>query len=268
MGRQSRLKDPHTVATDAIAFVDRFRVLTSIRHVVLGAFSQASIVASVRFSLSQVQDVPVSPVPVVVVVAMFQTGWLEAAVLLRQIPRCVGPGQKSSVAGGVQAVVLGDMPRFDHSARRCARSLFADVFHAGNRDTIAQGVDGRHGIVIHVPAVIVETLRYRVQRDVPKPHVQAHLVPDSAIRAGDGTAHHVSVIIELPDRVGQFSAVQDHWCRLASCNVVPVEHGPTLFSRRGPVRGHAVEHAVHVRVVRISICDDLDVAELSFSQAR
>ena len=148
------MKRPQPIAADAVARIHSFRVLAAVGDEKLRAIAQAAVMANVAFTRPDVQDVAVPPVPVVVVLTIFQTGRAEAPVFLGQVSRAVGAGQEPVGAGRVQAVVFGDMPRLALAARRLARPLLADVLDGGHRHAVAEGVDGRHRVVVEMPAAV------------------------------------------------------------------------------------------------------------------
>ncbi len=263
LGRQRRLELPNAVAAQPIPTVGRFGVLPVVRHVELRTVAQRAIGPRVFLVEAQIQDVAMPPVPIEIVPAVLQAVRIETPVLLSQIADGIGAGQESIFAGGVQTVVLGDVPGLAFSARCGARAVLPDLLHRGDRHPVAQRVDRRHRVVVHVPAVVVETLRDGVQGDVPEPDRQAHAVPDRAVRSGDRAAHRVTVVVELANWIGQFPAVQDHRRSLAPRDVVPVENRPAFLRRRRPRRRDAVNQTVHVRVIGVGVRDDLQVADLS-----
>src|SRR5262249_18558278 len=151
-------------------------------------------------------------------------------------------------AGRGDAVVPGDVSRHVPAAGGFAGACLADVLHPRQRRAVTEGVQGRHGVVVHVPAAVVEDLGDGVVGDVPVAVFQAHLLPDRLVDAGDGAAHRVAVVVELADGVGQGQAVPEYRVGLLAAAVVPVEDRPALLTRRRPAARSAVHQAGQVGV--------------------
>ena len=277
-GRQRRAPGANSVAADAVARVDGLGILALVGNVIrpVGpaalilappglarvAVVQAVVVPRVGFALAEIEDIAVAEVPVVVVVAIFQAPRVETVVFLGQGPHRVAPGQEAVGAGGVQAVVAGDVAGLSLAAAGPARAVGADILHAGNRGAVAERVEGRQRTVVHVVAAVVLHFRHRVHADVPELHLQPHRAPDRAVGPGNRAAHRVAVVVELADGVGQLLAVEDHRRRLAAGDMVPVPDRPALVFGLRPGGRDAVDHAADVRVIRVGVRDHLEVADL------
>lgn len=211
--------------------------------------------------LLEVEDVTMAVVPVEIIIPVFQGVGIETVRLLVERALGVGAGEKTVRAGGIEAMVFGNVSALRLAAGSRASALAPKVLDSGNRHPIAQGIERAHRVVVHVPTSAVKDLRDRVKRDVPQPGGQPQVVPEGAIHPGDSAAHGVAVVIELPDRIGQLEPVQNHRGRLSAPDVVPVEQRPAFLLGTPPLGSRAVEQRGQIRVIGGSVRDDLEVAD-------
>ena len=115
-----------------------------------------------------------------------------------------------------------------------AADLFPDVLDAGDRLAVAQGAEVGHAVVEHVVAALILDFGHRVVGDIPEVALVAHVVPDGAVDPRDRAALGETVVVELPDRVGQFV-----YCRFGGrwSTAYRAQSGRIEVRRGGNLRG-------------------------------
>src|SRR5437879_13498316 len=93
---QRRLEFPNAVAADVIAFVGGFRSFAvGVRDEKLRCRAEAAVVARVSFVVAQIENVAVSPVPIVEIGTILEPVRIETSVFLVQTANRVRAGQKA-----------------------------------------------------------------------------------------------------------------------------------------------------------------------------
>ena len=156
-------------------------------------------------------------------------------------------------------MILRDVTRLVFAGGCRARAGRANRHHTRQRPAVAQRVERRHAVVVHVPAAVVLNLGHGVVADVPVLRLQPHRVPNRTIDARDRAAHRVAVVVELADRIGEGQTVPIHRRRLPAGDVIPVKHRPALFFVGLPTGRDAPNHARHVRIIRRGVRDHFQV---------
>src|SRR5208283_93878 len=139
---------------------------------------------------------------------------IETTRLVFERPCTISAREPTVGTGCRETMISGDVTWLLLSAGCLASALLADIRHAGDRLSVAEGVDGRHRVVVHVPAAGVCHFGNRVVYNVPVLDLQPHVVPDRAVATGNGAAHHVAIVVELADGIGAGQAMDHHGNRL------------------------------------------------------
>ena len=110
---QAGLEHAHTVSPNVIALIGRLGVFAAVGHIVFRRFAQAVIMPRKNFACAQVEDVTMPAVPVVKIRTILQAIGIETAILLVKTANRVGARQKTARTSGHQAMIPGDVARFD-----------------------------------------------------------------------------------------------------------------------------------------------------------
>lgn len=94
------------------------------------------------------------------------------------------------------------------------------------------------------------------------------MVPQPTVDTGNGAAHGITKIVELPDWISNLDPVENHGRRLPTSDMNPVEQGPAFLFGCLPAAGGAVDKTIQVVTIRARISYDLDVTDLCEADAR